>query len=348
MDLRPSAPYSVPLILTMVPDIITQMLVSSLPANEYSHISRRMPVSRATGRRDAPPKSLISRTRTGCIGCRLRRKKCDEQRPFCRGCLRNGLLCTWPDDNPGRAAELLSRKKTTVVKKYTVQSSSNIGGWELSGAAGRYPHHTEGNDASRMQPASPAFDSQIMGILGSIHQSLCFQPLHGKSNLSQPMSRVLFDHYIHRTTKILSVFQGAINPFLVKLLPIAMSHDLVLQSLLAFSGVHYNYLNGTLPCQTSLLHYGIALKQVKHGLTSIAQGEQTIALPLLAAALILCTLEVCTANYILKLISNILIVLSRRFWGFEYTSSQRRSIPAPDMSPFAGIPIGRRYTDVYY
>ncbi|RQM07481.1 hypothetical protein DH86_00002995, partial [Scytalidium sp. 3C] len=75
-----------------------------------------------------------------------------------------------------------------------------------------------------------------------------------------------------------------------------MSHDLVLQSLLAFSGVHYNYLNGTLPCQTSLLHYGIALKQVKHGLTSIAQGEQTIALPLLAAALILCTLESCRGD----------------------------------------------------
>ncbi|KAE8332674.1 hypothetical protein BDV39DRAFT_215750 [Aspergillus sergii] len=36
------------------------------------------------------------RTRTGCLQCRQRRKKCDETRPRCTGCTRNALDCEWP------------------------------------------------------------------------------------------------------------------------------------------------------------------------------------------------------------------------------------------------------------
>ncbi|KAJ0415186.1 fungal-specific transcription factor domain-containing protein [Aspergillus carlsbadensis] len=35
------------------------------------------------------------RTRSGCAECRRRRKKCDEKRPLCGGCVRNGLECKW-------------------------------------------------------------------------------------------------------------------------------------------------------------------------------------------------------------------------------------------------------------
>ena len=38
----------------------------------------------------------IPRTTTGCLCCRLRRKKCDENRPVCNGCDRNRLIYTWP------------------------------------------------------------------------------------------------------------------------------------------------------------------------------------------------------------------------------------------------------------
>ncbi|EED17350.1 C6 finger domain protein, putative [Talaromyces stipitatus ATCC 10500] len=36
------------------------------------------------------------RTLTGCLQCRRRRKKCDETKPACAGCRRNGLYCQWP------------------------------------------------------------------------------------------------------------------------------------------------------------------------------------------------------------------------------------------------------------
>ncbi|KAK4243988.1 hypothetical protein C7999DRAFT_44289 [Corynascus novoguineensis] len=37
----------------------------------------------------------IVRTRTGCWACRRRRKKCNELRPICSNCSRNGEACEW-------------------------------------------------------------------------------------------------------------------------------------------------------------------------------------------------------------------------------------------------------------
>uniref|UniRef100_A0A8H7K1E1 Zn(2)-C6 fungal-type domain-containing protein n=1 Tax=Bionectria ochroleuca TaxID=29856 RepID=A0A8H7K1E1_BIOOC len=38
----------------------------------------------------------ILRVKTGCLTCRSRKKKCDETKPVCIGCERNGFLCEWP------------------------------------------------------------------------------------------------------------------------------------------------------------------------------------------------------------------------------------------------------------
>ncbi|KAE8136432.1 hypothetical protein BDV38DRAFT_272031 [Aspergillus pseudotamarii] len=47
----------------------------------------------------AYPTKARLRTRTGCLECRNRRKKCDEVSPQCGGCARKGLKCTWPSHN---------------------------------------------------------------------------------------------------------------------------------------------------------------------------------------------------------------------------------------------------------
>ncbi|KAH7207322.1 fungal-specific transcription factor domain-containing protein [Fusarium oxysporum] len=40
----------------------------------------------------------FKRSRTGCLNCRHRKKKCSEEKPQCRGCSRNNLHCAWPQD----------------------------------------------------------------------------------------------------------------------------------------------------------------------------------------------------------------------------------------------------------
>ncbi|KAL3483594.1 fungal Zn binuclear cluster domain-containing protein [Aspergillus germanicus] len=61
----------------------------------------------------AMPCSAKLRTRTGCLQCRKRRKKCDEVRPRCSGCTRNSLACEWPaGDNQlpdGRSQRWMTR-----------------------------------------------------------------------------------------------------------------------------------------------------------------------------------------------------------------------------------------------
>ncbi|EMT72573.1 Transcriptional activator protein UGA3 [Fusarium odoratissimum] len=38
------------------------------------------------------------RTKTGCLTCRSRKKKCDETKPWCSACRRNGIICIWLQD----------------------------------------------------------------------------------------------------------------------------------------------------------------------------------------------------------------------------------------------------------
>ena len=54
------------------------------PANSSSHIVKE--------------KKKITRTKTGCFCCRKRKKKCDERKPACSGCLRNNLQCVYPTE----------------------------------------------------------------------------------------------------------------------------------------------------------------------------------------------------------------------------------------------------------
>ncbi|KAL4740979.1 fungal-specific transcription factor domain-containing protein [Aspergillus similis] len=44
------------------------------------------------------PRHIIKRSKTGCLTCRRRKKKCDEVHPTCGGCARNHLPCQWAKD----------------------------------------------------------------------------------------------------------------------------------------------------------------------------------------------------------------------------------------------------------
>lgn len=42
-------------------------------------------------------KPNIIKTKDGCFNCKRRKKKCDEQKPHCKACIRNSLECIWPN-----------------------------------------------------------------------------------------------------------------------------------------------------------------------------------------------------------------------------------------------------------
>ncbi|CAG8188252.1 unnamed protein product [Penicillium olsonii] len=68
----------------------------------------------------APKRKRVfsNRTKTGCMTCRRRKKKCDEQHPQCNNCLRGGFLCegyssrsTWQKPTSAKAPVPLQSKE---------------------------------------------------------------------------------------------------------------------------------------------------------------------------------------------------------------------------------------------
>ncbi|KAJ5948080.1 hypothetical protein N7466_001095 [Penicillium verhagenii] len=55
------------------------------------------------------------RTRTGCLQCRNRRKKCDELRPQCAGCRRNQLQCIWPSNEERKDGRIRQPRSTQSI-----------------------------------------------------------------------------------------------------------------------------------------------------------------------------------------------------------------------------------------
>ncbi|GAA5897074.1 Zn(II)2Cys6 transcription factor [Sporobolomyces salmoneus] len=65
-------------------------------------------------------KQKKTRTRNGCLTCRARKKRCDEQRPKCNGCSRLALDCQWEDKEKAaieRREKREQRKRERASKK---------------------------------------------------------------------------------------------------------------------------------------------------------------------------------------------------------------------------------------
>ncbi|KAK9385095.1 hypothetical protein V1515DRAFT_296557 [Lipomyces mesembrius] len=61
-------------------------------------------------------RASVSRSRTGCWTCRLRRKKCSEEKPSCAACLRLKLTCDGYGERPDfmKTAEAMNRKRDEI------------------------------------------------------------------------------------------------------------------------------------------------------------------------------------------------------------------------------------------
>ncbi|KAH8895451.1 hypothetical protein GQ53DRAFT_715107 [Thozetella sp. PMI_491] len=66
-------------------------------------------------RKDKAPRKreFVTRSRTGCITCRIRRVRCDEQKPFCNRCLSTGRKCDGYGEMPDRVAETSLTSRAT-------------------------------------------------------------------------------------------------------------------------------------------------------------------------------------------------------------------------------------------
>ncbi|KAE8445272.1 hypothetical protein EG329_013510 [Mollisiaceae sp. DMI_Dod_QoI] len=85
-------------------------------ANPYGPYSNREMSAQSDPKKRK--RNFSNRTKTGCMTCRRRKKKCDESRPECNNCLRGGFVCSgyqqrgqWPKTEQ-KAAPIPLQSKT--------------------------------------------------------------------------------------------------------------------------------------------------------------------------------------------------------------------------------------------
>lgn len=228
----------------------------------------------------------IPRTTTGCLCCRLRRKKCEENQPVCNGCDRNRLMCTWPQQS-----------------RPDQKSKSSDFGWKGAGSGGML-------DSSKLEllssealatrsdmvtedslPIQSAFKQIGLSAIAYNHLPLSAAP--GNPILKRPHAGTLLQHYITVTARHLPVAMWMEDTFIAHILPVAHSDDLVLQGVLALSGAHLSSksTDGNIK-QATWTHYALDLRGVKHALTRTMSGGNVDMLHLLLTTLLLCQVEV--------------------------------------------------------
>lgn len=139
------------------------------------------------------PKKKITRTKTGCFCCRKRKKKCDERKPACSGCLRNNLKCVYPSENELKSTSSFSSSKKSECSSSCSSSSASFAASVLSEMKSTSPITTP---SSPSQPAmlSPSsnhssdFDDDEESPLSSPH----IKPFQHHYALSNTDSKIPF------------------------------------------------------------------------------------------------------------------------------------------------------------
>jgi hypothetical protein len=218
------------------------------------------------------------RTRTGCLTCRQRRKKCDETRPVCRGCIRNKLSCTWTSNNTQEASHVLP----IAAESRSVRST------RLSTPGPREQKAPSSIDITTAVRALKLLDSQrshacrVLGV-----ETI-------PSTLSWPTrdlaDRRLLQHYIECTSKRLLPLKRTGNPFIDHILPIACSDSTTLHVLLAISASHLSFRDAS-SSAAAQTHYIVCIRALKHKVARFIERPGEDAVALLACMLLLCLFE---------------------------------------------------------
>ncbi|KAJ5938856.1 hypothetical protein N7466_001990 [Penicillium verhagenii] len=190
-----------------------------------------------------------ARSRFGCLSCKHRKKKCDEQKPICTACLRNSLGCVWPDPITDTQRGFASR-----LQPLNTRPTIELDARTLVRAA--HPDFPTGSI-----PSCPA----NFALPGSIAQA------------SETWR--LLDHYLKDTANRLACLQDSQNPFLHTLLPAALNDELLMNAILALSGVHMMQRMPQLDRDLQTLtwsSYNRALKQLRVALSTDFNGPVSV------------------------------------------------------------------------
>jgi hypothetical protein len=102
----------------------------------------------------------------------------------------------------------------------------------------------------------------------------------------------LLSHYLATTADVMANGSTPVNPFLVQIVPLAFSSDLLLQLVITQSAAHRAFRSRDESDTIAHSHYTKALQHFRRGVTDFIDGKESNPLMLLVGALLMCFTEV--------------------------------------------------------
>ncbi|KAG6050458.1 hypothetical protein E4U17_006477 [Claviceps sp. LM77 group G4] len=160
-------------------------------------------------------KIMKGRSKTGCITCRRRKKKCDESKPRCMNCEKNAVLCEgYHEKQLWRSKRVKAEEGKFSILRCSSTQSSTTSLCPIS-------------DTDRLFAELIQQDSQPV---------ITMQPIfHGVETVED---RILWKHYFTHLSNVLTVEGEAKNAFKDIILPLANEHQGLMHSILAVSSKH--------------------------------------------------------------------------------------------------------------
>lgn len=258
-------------------------------------------------------KAFRSRSRAGCVVCRRKKKKCDEQQPVCGDCERLGLDCQYREvvkSLPLPAASISPSTNNTAEGPgtWTTEISSLLAADDLSPVAGWIELIVQEDLAALHKPTSLNQSAALVdlpvpcAIKDEVNYATFLPPTALMNLIGVTVDnlrswtlgeRHLLNHFLSAVSRALVVAEDKDNPFLRIIVPMALENDMVRHSLMALSASH---LSAVYPSymEAMLLHRSLALKALKSGLT-----DRRLFAWALAATLLLCLCEVSSRHTLL-------------------------------------------------
>lgn len=125
-----------------------------------------------------------------------------------------------------------------------------------------------------------------MGVVSMLPRSLSMLPGY------DPECFQLLSHYLATTADCMANGSTPVNPFLVQVVPLAFSSDLLLQLVLTQSAAHRAFRSKSDVDDMADSQYTKALRLFRKGVTEFIDGKESNPLLLTVGALIMCFTEV--------------------------------------------------------
>lgn len=230
-----------------------------------------LPIKRGRGRPRKHPIALQpetklkgGRTKTGCVTCRRRKKKCDEARPECNNCVKNAFWC---EGYPERIFWRPGRQKVEGIGHLSLDHSS----------------------LSRELLRRTKSLSQTEGTPPINVDVKCDLPFL-IDGVETPEDRFLLDHFVYDVSRVLTLINDETNPFQELILPIAVQHRGLMHSLLCLSGAHLARKDRESKYKIAQAYH---LDQALKILRTETNGRPVANNPTIAQMLILCLVSIC-------------------------------------------------------